>query len=167
MAAKHSSLKSQKHMEFTSPRASLTSKVANSQDRAGKLMLKFILSCSSWTLRSTTISDFVMGVRKAFSSCESSQSHNAAVSQHMSVCGSVITGRGTHKQNYRFTCICGQLASDCNWTYSHQDQESDNEDSCGNGDRCSCCGSLCEVSAREEAFTVPKLVNESSAIDSI
>ena len=54
---------------LTRPRASLTSKVANSHDNAGKLMLKFNLSCSSCLLRSTTISDLVMGVRKALSSC--------------------------------------------------------------------------------------------------
>ena len=55
--------------DLTSPSASLTSKVANSHDRAGKLILKLILSCSSCLLRSTTISDVVIGVRKAFNSC--------------------------------------------------------------------------------------------------
>lgn len=55
---------------LTNPRASLTSRVANSQDSAGKLMLKFSLSCSSCLLQPTTTSDSVMGTRKALRACK-------------------------------------------------------------------------------------------------
>lgn len=54
---------------LTVPRASLTSRVANSQDRAEKLTLKFMRSNSPDPLLSTTMLDLGSVVRYELSSC--------------------------------------------------------------------------------------------------